>query len=261
MAETIQAGILALFIVAGLGILVGLSVRRQKRQRLQFKATAASLYVMRATRDKSPVEAEPSELESIIESAAGHTSGTNLRDLLGECHKRAAEIDRYTGRKHAAERVALLVFKASCQMGNDREQALLHCAIGLVYDIGFLELPSALFKAARFNEDQFEIMRNHPIAGLKNLNFVPPQYLDAFQAGVAMHHENMDGSGYPARLKGDEIPWIARALRVCETYTALVTSRSYNRLMDHAEAIGELRKHKQQFDPTLIAVMDLVSGN
>lgn len=57
---------------------------------------------------------------------------------------------------------------------------------------------------------------------------------------IMYHHENMDGSGYPRGLKGDDIPLSARAMRVIDTYNAITTPRLYRFQLNHQEALREL---------------------
>jgi len=253
----LPSGLLALLVLVVLAILVIISVRRQKRTHLQFKSTARNLQAMRTLRGQAKTETPQIDTTDIIEQPMDG----ELKKLLQVCLEQATNIDRHTRRQQAAELVAGLVYQLSRRLGHDLGEALIHFGAGLVYDIGFLNLNPALFKVRHFNEDQFELIKTHPLSGLAKLDFIPDEYLATFHCAVAMHHENMDGSGYPAGLKTTDIPWIARALRVSETYIALITNRAYNRRLNHEAAIRELRRNSRHFDPVLIAALDSLSSS
>jgi len=88
--------------------------------------------------------------------------------------------------------------------------------------------------------------------------FVEERYRDLFKDGVSKHHENLDGTGYPFALKGDAIPYIARALRVAESYIALISSREYRQIRDRDAAITELKAHPNQYDQDIVAAIDAI---
>ena len=72
------------------------------------------------------------------------------------------------------------------------------------------------------------------------------------------HHENIDGTGYPKGLKGDEIPQIARLIRVVETYGSLSSKRSYRDAMDKETAIAKLREQPHFYDSAVVDALDAI---
>jgi HD-GYP domain-containing protein (c-di-GMP phosphodiesterase class II) len=68
----------------------------------------------------------------------------------------------------------------------------------------------------------------------------------------------MDGSGYPHGLKGDEIPQIARLIRVAETYVAMSSRRNYRQAMDKETAIEKLREQPEFYDTTVVDTLDQI---
>lgn len=107
---------------------------------------------------------------------------------------------------------------------------------GIVHDIGKVAVPDAiLLKPARLTEDEWKIMREHPIVGericapLKSFRLVLPI--------IRHHHEKLDGTGYPDGLKGKEIPVTARILQIVDVYDALTTARPYKRALSGVEAL------------------------
>jgi putative two-component system response regulator len=116
---------------------------------------------------------------------------------------------------------------------------------GIVHDIGKIAVPeSILLKPGRLTEDEWKIMREHPVVGericapLKSFRHVLPI--------IRHHHEKMDGSGYPDRLRGHEIPLTARILQIVDVYDALTTARPYKRALSVAEALQTMQEEVQR---------------
>lgn len=107
---------------------------------------------------------------------------------------------------------------------------------GIVHDIGKVAVPDAiLLKPGRLTEDEWAVMREHPIVGericapLKSFRMVLPI--------IRHHHEKLDGSGYPDGLRGEQIPITARVLQIVDVYDALTTARPYKRALSIPEAM------------------------
>ncbi len=110
---------------------------------------------------------------------------------------------------------------------------------GVLHDVGKIGIPDAILnKPARLTEEEMRIVREHPLIGericspLKSLRGVLPI--------IRHHHERFDGSGYPDRLKGEEIPLIARVMSVVDVYDALRTQRPYKPAMPAEKALEVL---------------------
>jgi diguanylate cyclase (GGDEF)-like protein/putative nucleotidyltransferase with HDIG domain len=127
----------------------------------------------------------------------------------------------------------------------------------LLHDIGNMAVPEhILAKPAPLTSDEFERIKNHPRVGAEILRNVP------FGAPVAdlvqCHHERWDGLGYPAGLRGTEIPVGARILAIADCYSTMQAGRPYRPAHDEAAAIAELRAQAgKAFDPVLV---DLLIG-
>ena len=72
------------------------------------------------------------------------------------------------------------------------------------------------------------------------------------------HHENIDGSGYPHGLKGDEIPQVARLIRVAESYMSLSSKRSYRGAMDKETALETLKEQPGIYDQEVVEALDKI---
>jgi cyclic di-GMP phosphodiesterase len=127
------------------------------------------------------------------------------------------------------------------RLGLSQEQCVALRRAGVVHDVGKIGVPEhVLLKNGPLNEEEWEIMKQHPITGericspLKSFRLVVPI--------IRHHHEKLDGSGYPDGLKGDKIPITARVLQITDIYDALVTDRPYRVAMTHEDAIRTMRE-------------------
>jgi putative nucleotidyltransferase with HDIG domain len=168
--------------------------------------------------------------------------------------------DRYT-HQHIlrVQRYALAVAGAMGISGDE-----LHAIeVGaLLHDIGKLGIPEeVLLKPGRLTNEEFELIKQHPRMGAEILEPVPFPW--PVLPVVKYHHERWDGTGYPERLRGEEIPRSARILAVADVYDALTTDRSYRGAWSHARACEEIRLQSgKHFDPVVVekflAVIDSV---
>ena len=127
--------------------------------------------------------------------------------------------------------------------------------MGLLHDVGKIGVPDAVInKPCELSEEEFEIIRNHPVMGariLRNIKEMPK-----LATGARWHHERYDGSGYPDGLKGNSIPEEARIIAVADAYDAMTSCRSYRRPLSQAAARKELEeKRGTQFDPHFADIM------
>jgi HD-GYP domain-containing protein (c-di-GMP phosphodiesterase class II) len=123
---------------------------------------------------------------------------------------------------------------------------------GLLHDIGKIGVPDAvLLKPGRLSDKEWQIMREHPRNGHRILQNLP--FLSMAADIVLCHEERFDGSGYPAGLKGEEIPLAARLFAVIDTLDAMTFDRSYRKALPFDTAKAEiLRMAGSQFDPKAV---------
>lgn len=130
------------------------------------------------------------------------------------------------------------------------EKLLEHLHIAsLLHDIGKIGVPeSILNKDGPLSEDEKKKMEEHPMVGTTILQ--PIKELEDAILGVKYHHEKYDGSGYPEKLKGKQIPLIASIISVADTFDAMTTDRPYRTGLSIEEAIKEIKRVSgTQFDP------------
>ena len=124
---------------------------------------------------------------------------------------------------------------------------------GLLHDIGKIGIPEAVLnKPGRLNDEEFAIIKSHPDLGIHILGKV--EFLEPMVPIIRHHHERYDGRGYPAGLKGDEIPYLARIVSVVDTFDAMTTNRPYRKALSIEESLKEIEKCSgTQFDPEIAA--------
>ena len=121
----------------------------------------------------------------------------------------------------------------------------------LLHDLAKIGVPDkVLNKKGSLNDDEFAIIKEHPVLGAKILKPIE-QFKDIIPY-VLYHHESYDGSGYPHGISGDSIPFGARIIAVADVFDALTTGRSYRDAFPLEDAIKELEKIKGiKLDPYL----------
>jgi hypothetical protein len=122
----------------------------------------------------------------------------------------------------------------------------------LFHDVGKIGVSESLLsKPAELTEEEWIEMRAHPTIGASLLGNVP--MLDRIRPIVLAHHENFDGTGYPAGLKGSEIPLAAQIISVADSYDAMTSERPYRIALRPKQALRELRANSStQFNPVVV---------
>jgi hypothetical protein len=161
--------------------------------------------------------------------------------------------DLYTrGHSERVSRASVLIGRRA-GMREDRVLTLRYA--GMLHDVGKLGVPtSVLQKAGKLTEDEFEAIQQHTVRGreiTKDLEFLG----EAIE-GIHLHHERIDGRGYPLGLKGSEIPEFARIIAVADAFDSMTTTRSYRGARSVEDAVDELRKCRgSQFDPVMVEAL------
>lgn len=146
-----------------------------------------------------------------------------------------------------------IVLAIGTEMGLDQADLhSLHCA-ALLHDAGQILVPDEILsKPSRLTGEEYSVIKEHPARGAKMLE--PTKYLKPVIPIILHHHENYDGSGYPNRLKGNQIPLGARIMAVVSAFLAMITPRSYRVTKTIQEAIDEIARNSgTQFDPKVVA--------
>jgi hypothetical protein len=161
--------------------------------------------------------------------------------------------DAYTrGHSERVSRAAVLIGR-SAGMREDRVSSLRYA--GMLHDVGKLGVPTRILqKSGKLTDEEFDAIKMHPTRGreiTKDLEF-----LGEAVEGILLHHERMDGRGYPNGLQGEEIPEFARILSVADAFDSMTTTRSYRGARSVEEALEELRRCKDtQFDAGFVEAL------
>ena len=128
-----------------------------------------------------------------------------------------------------------------------------------LHDIGKVGIPDAiLLKPGKLTDEEFEIMKTHPIIGRQAIKKAEQQhgdmpFLQYAKAISEFHHEKFDGSGYPHGLKGDAIPLSARLMALADVYDALISKRVYKPAFSHEKSKTIILEGKgTHFDPIVV---------
>ncbi|MEJ6006902.1 HD-GYP domain-containing protein [Paucibacter sp. AS339] len=156
--------------------------------------------------------------------------------------------------------VCALMVSLGRQLGMDEDQMREAGMAGLLHDIGKMAMPlDILNKAGQLTDAEFNVIRSHPVRGyqiLKDSGGVPDAALDV----CLHHHEKVDGTGYPKRLKGDQISLLARMGAVCDVYDAITSTRPYKAAWDPAGSIQRMAQWTGQFDPVVFKAFVMCVG-
>ncbi len=148
--------------------------------------------------------------------------------------------DNYTAGH--CERVALYAeaLGRTINLSNEQLEDLILSAY--LHDIGKIGLPDAVItKTGKLNDLEFNLMKKHVELGASLL----PTELGYLHDAVRGHHEKYDGSGYPDGLKGENIPLFAQILAIADSFDAMTSQRSYNKVKSADEAFDDLKKHSK----------------
>jgi hypothetical protein len=149
-------------------------------------------------------------------------------------------------------RVQLITERLALATGADRSEATAMGWAAMLHDVGKLHIPDRiLLKPGPLTADEWALMRQHPIFGEEILSV--GEGFELARRIARWHHENLDGSGYPDGLTGDQIPLEARIVRVADAFDAMTHDRPYQPAREVAWALEELERCAgTQFDPELV---------
>lgn len=165
----------------------------------------------------------------------------NRELFLGTVKSLAAAIDGkdpYT-RGHS-ERVSRFSIAIAERLGLPDDEIEKIRISAVLHDVGKIGIDDVILKKpSALTDEEFEIMKKHPQKGYKIMSQIPA--MKEFLPGMYMHHEMMNGQGYPQGLKGDEIPLMARIVSVADTFDAMTTDRPYQKALAFDDAVERIK--------------------
>ncbi|HET6797334.1 MAG TPA: HD domain-containing phosphohydrolase [Gemmatimonadales bacterium] len=146
------------------------------------------------------------------------------------------------------ERVADYAVALARELGLDDEQQTAIRIGAYLHDLGKVRVPHEILnKPAALTREEFAVIQMHPVWGLELLATVDFPW--DIKPIIRWHHEKYDGSGYPDRLRGNEIPLSAQIICIVDVYDALTTTRSYRPALSQAQALGQMEECRHWWRP------------
>jgi putative nucleotidyltransferase with HDIG domain len=219
------------------------SQRVQMKSRTEFGELAATFNTM------------SEELEHFVLDLKN--AATQNRELfLGSIQMLAGAVDEkdpYT-RGHS-DRVTRFSTMIGREMGLSEESLEVVQVAAQLHDVGKIGIEDRILKKpGALTAEEFEIMKTHTTKGANILR--PVARLKEMIPGIELHHESLDGRGYPHGLKADEIPLLPRIIAVADTFDALTTNRPYQQARDAPAALQVIRNLSgKRLDPAAVAAI------
>jgi diguanylate cyclase (GGDEF)-like protein len=182
---------------------------------------------------------------------ANKRSRSAARSQVGEVLVRTMRAKQPELDEHSSN-VAELATRVARRLGLGGEELDEIARAAELHDIGKVGIPDAILnKPTGLTDTEWEFIYQHTILGERILHGAPA--LRPVARLVRASHERWDGTGYPDRLRGEEIPLGARIVSVCDAYEAMTANRSYRPAIEHEVACEELRgSAATQFDPAVV---------
>jgi len=177
------------------------------------------------------------------------------RSRLEVIHRlgRAAEYrDNETG-LHVI-RMSHFCFRLAREVGLTENECELLLQASPMHDVGKIGIPDQiLLKPGKLSEEEWEIMRMHPVIGAEILSGSDSKLMQMAETISLTHQERWDGSGYPLGLRGDEIPLVGRIVAICDVFDALTSKRHYKEAIPIQQAMDMIEeKSGTDFEPRLV---------
>jgi putative nucleotidyltransferase with HDIG domain len=171
------------------------------------------------------------ELEKLVADLK-HAAEENRALFMGSIQMLAGAVDEkdpYT-RGHS-DRVTRYSVAIATELGLDADKVEEVRIAAQLHDVGKIGIEDRILKKpGALTPEEFEIMKTHTTKGANILR--PVRQLKSMIPGIELHHESLDGRGYPYGLRGDEIPLLARIIMVADTFDAMTTDRPYQKSME-----------------------------
>ncbi|MBO7637524.1 MAG: hypothetical protein J6S91_00960 [Treponema sp.] len=198
------------------------------------------------------------QLEKYLDEAHLFSEAPEWDKLIDDCVILGRTIDRHTHRKHNAVVVAALTYRIAQELEVPKEQAIVYLLAAMVYDAGFLDLDADLFRVEILSAREKKNLTRHVMQFPDYLPSCAEDIQAVFAQACMFHHENEDGSGYLESLTSQDIPLLAKIIHVTESYSSLISERTYHHKLSPQKAIEDLRKKKKFYDAGVIDILSSI---
>jgi putative nucleotidyltransferase with HDIG domain len=166
------------------------------------------------------------------------------RQILRDWGQSIESADTYTFGH--CERVATYALAVAGELGLDDVQRTTINFGAYLHDVGKVKVPHEILnKPGKLSAEEFQTMAQHPVWGIEMLEEI--EFPWDIKPIIRWHHEKYDGSGYPDRLVGEEIPVTAQVVGVADVFDALTSARSYRTAMSHDDAMRVMAEIRHQW--------------
>jgi putative nucleotidyltransferase with HDIG domain len=210
------------------------------------------------TRGKAVVQAlfDSARLGQAVPVAEAMSLVAEMDDLFARGEHKLLDVirmktaDEYTYLHSVA--VCALMLKLARQLGMPESEARECGLAGLLHDVGKMRIPAdVLHKRGALTDAEYVQVQAHAEEGFVMLSVVP-DLPEAAMTVARLHHEKIDGTGYPLQLSGEAIPLVARMGAICDVYDALTSDRAYKQAWPPAKALEAMAGWEGHFDPSLL---------
>jgi CHASE2 domain-containing sensor protein len=207
-------------------------------------------YVAEAT-ERRRVALHNEELEREVLARTEELRETQL-EVIARLGQAAESRDEDTGAH--IERMSRLCRRLGLEVGMSPAEAEVLRQASAMHDVGKIGIPDrVLRKAGPLDREERSVMQSHTTIGASILTGSRSPLVRMAEAIARTHHERWDGSGYPAGLRGEEIPLEGRICAICDVFDALLSARAYKDAWSADDAVAEIaRGSGTQFDPRLV---------
>jgi putative nucleotidyltransferase with HDIG domain len=197
-----------------------------------------------------------SDIEEYIEKLK-QAAEENRELFIGSIRMLAAAIDEkdpYTrGHSGRVAKYSQIIGRELGMQADDLDKLRI---AALLHDVGKIGVDDrVLKKPGSLTPEEFELMKQHTVKGANIMR--PVSQLKEILPGIELHHEHIDGRGYPYGISGPQIPMMARIIGVADTLDAMTTNRPYQSAMELDYAMGRIKALAgSKFDPNVVAALD-----
>jgi HD-GYP domain-containing protein (c-di-GMP phosphodiesterase class II) len=141
------------------------------------------------------------------------------------------------------------------RLGANEEQKRLAIYVSTLYDLGLVLIDERILKKKKLLSSEINSIKVHPYTGVSLLEHF--EFSADVKKAVLHHHEKYDGTGYPDKLKGDEIPFLSRVLAVVDAFCSLIEERPYRKALAANEALLEIKRCSgSAYDPRVVQALE-----